>query len=205
MQAWRVEDGATPKSDVITLDVHFMNGPKSDQRKVERIASEWTDKALGERVRFRFGGPPARGACPRRSLCSVPRAARRRRLRRRRRVARRRDRGRAAAGAVVRRLHDRLGEHDRDRAGGAVGRLLARRAAGRPRPDARRPLPRRARAPPRCWRSCPFVAGPFLRVSRRGARPRSGRRVRRLAGRRARAGRRAGAAARHGRRRTRCA
>ncbi len=59
MQAWRVEDGATPKSDVITLDVHFMNGPKSDHRKVERIASEWTDKALGERVRFRFGRPRA--------------------------------------------------------------------------------------------------------------------------------------------------
>jgi hypothetical protein len=58
-QAWRVEDGATPKSDVITLDVHFMNGPKSDHRKVERIASEWTDKALGERVRFRFGRPRA--------------------------------------------------------------------------------------------------------------------------------------------------
>jgi serralysin len=59
MQAWRVEDGATPKGDVITLDVHFMNGPKSDQRQFERIASEWTDKGLGERVRFRFGRPRA--------------------------------------------------------------------------------------------------------------------------------------------------
>ena len=42
---------------------------------------------------------------------------------------RRRDRGRAADGAVLRRLHDRLGEHDRRGAGRALDRLLAGRPA----------------------------------------------------------------------------
>ena len=43
-------------------------------------------------------------------------------------------------------------------------RLLDRRSPGRPRPDVRRAVPPRPRAPRRCWRPCPFVAGPFLRV-----------------------------------------
>ena len=50
----------------------------------------------------------------------------------------RRDRRRAAPGAVLRRVDDRLGEHDRRRPRRAFGRLLVRRQAGRslPRPGA---------------------------------------------------------------------
>lgn len=58
-QAWSVESGATPKSDVITLDVHFMNGSRSQHRDVERIAAEWLDGSLAKRIRFRFGRPRA--------------------------------------------------------------------------------------------------------------------------------------------------
>ena len=66
------------------------------------------------------------------------------RLRGRNGLARRGDRGRAAARSLLRRLHDRLGEHDRHRARRALGRLLAGRAAGRPPPEhARRSA---------CWR-----------------------------------------------------
>ena len=56
-------------------------------------------------------------------------------------LARRGDRGRAAARPLLRRLHDRLGEHDRDRARRALGRLLARRAARGPASQHARPLP----------------------------------------------------------------
>ena len=92
----------------------------------------------------------------------TPRGPRRRG---RRRLAGRRDRRRAPARAVLRRLDDRLGEHDRHRARRAVGRLLDRRAPGRPRPAPCAAVPRRARrrgaarAPSRSSR------GPFLDVS----------------------------------------
>jgi hypothetical protein len=54
-QVWRPEHGATPKSDVVTLNVHFMNGPRSYHRDVERVANEWTSAGLEKRVQFRFG------------------------------------------------------------------------------------------------------------------------------------------------------
>ena len=71
-------------------------------------------------------------------------------------LAGRRDRRRAAARALLRRLDHRLGEHDRDRPRGAVDRLLARRAAGRPPPEHARAVPagpaRRGAARPRAVR-----------------------------------------------------
>ncbi len=75
------------------------------------------------------------------------------RLRRRRRQPRRRDRRGAPAGALLRRLDDRLGEHDRRRARRPVGRLLVRRALRRPPPAPARPLPAGARRRGRCSRS----------------------------------------------------
>ena len=86
-------------------------------------------------------------SCDERRACSLarPSTARPARVRGRGRVARRRDRGRAPDGAVLRRLDDRLGEHDRRRAGLAVGRLLARRPLRRPPPAPRGPLRPRAR------------------------------------------------------------
>ena len=77
---------------------------------------------------------------------------------------RRRDRRGAAARAVLRRLDDRVGEHDRDRARGAVDRLLVRRQARRPQPDARRPVPDRLLAG-LLLAVVPFVADPFLGVA----------------------------------------
>ena len=78
---------------------------------------------------------------------------------------RRRDRGGAADGAVLRRLDDRLGEHDRRRPGRALDRLLARRPA-------RRPLPGRCAASASWWCSrrvllalVPLVAQPFFDLS----------------------------------------
>ena len=68
---------------------------------------------------------------------------RRPRLLRRSRHARRRDLGRPADGAVLRRLDDRLGEHDRRRPRRALGRLLVRRQARRPLPVGARALSRR--------------------------------------------------------------
>ena len=81
---------------------------------------------------------------------------------------------------------------------GAVGRLLVRRAAGRPPPARCAALCALVlRRPRRCWRSCRSSRIRSCRsASRRSTR--LGRRVRRLAVRRARAGRRAGAAARRG-------
>ena len=86
----------------------------------------------------------------------------------------RRDRGGAAAGAVLRRVDDRLGEHDRRRPGRALGRVLVRRQARRPLPGAapcsaggarrrrpgrpdpvRRPAVLRGRRSPRSTRSRP--------------------------------------------------
>ncbi len=66
-------------------------------------------------------------------------------LRRRRRQPRRRDRRGATAGAVLRRLDDRLGEHDRRRPRRPLGRLLARRPLRRSPPAHARPLPARPR------------------------------------------------------------
>ena len=65
---------------------------------------------------------------------------------------RRRDRRRAVDGAVLRRLDDRLGEHDRGRPRRALDRLLARRPARRSLPEPAQPLPGGAGAPRCCWR-----------------------------------------------------
>ena len=141
-------------------------------------------------ARGRTGGPAIVGATV---AC---RGDARRRLRRRGSLAGRRDRRRAAARAVLRRLDDRLGEHDRDRARRA-SRSATGSAAGWP--TATRPARASAAScssPPALLALVPFVAGPFLHVVGRRARPRRGRRVRRLAARRARARRGAGAAAR---------
>ena len=106
--------------------------------------------------------------------------------------ARRRDRGRPADGAVLRRLDDRVGEHDRDRARRAVDRLLVRRPAGRPPPAPARPLHAGARglADPRPG---PDRRQPVPVAERRRVRLDLDRDVRRLAVRRARARRGPGA------------
>ncbi len=142
-------------------------------------------------------GPPLR-------LRSAPRAPTSRasagpcRLHGRLQHPRRRDRRGAAARAVLRRLHDRVGEHHRDRARGAVGGLLVRRQAGGPQPDTRRPVPdRRARGAPARGRAVRRRPVP----RRRGGRARLdlGRRVRRLAARRHRPDRDADPRLRRGR------
>ena len=123
-------------------------------------------------------------------------AARAPRLRRRQLDPGRRDRRRAPDGAVLRRLDDRVGEHDRGRARRAVDRLLVRRAHGRPpaRPAARCACS--CWSPPRCSALVPIVAQPFLSLSvERVRRPLARRRLR-LAARRARARRDPGADAR---------
>ena len=121
-----------------------------------------------------------------------PRAAR---VRGRHVDARRRDRGRAADGPVLRRLDDRVGEHDRDRARRAVRRLLVRRPPRRPPPAPARAVPARAR------RLAAARAGadrrpPVPDAERRRVRLGLDRHVRRLAVRRPRARGRAGADAR---------
>ena len=119
------------------------------------------------------------------------------RLRRRRSVARRGDRGCAPARAVLRRVHDRVGEHDRDRARVAVGGLLARRpvrgpASGQGRPLRAR-LDRRARGRGRALRR-----GSLPRRVREGARRPVRRRLHRIAAGRDRPDRSPGGAARGG-------
>ena len=120
------------------------------------------------------------------------------RVRGRRGQPRRGDRRRAPARALLRRLDDHLGEHDRVvLVALSVGYWLGGRLADR--------HPTRAgAAPDSCSRAAvllavvPFVAGPFLHAAVRALDHVDGRRVRRLAGRRARARRGAGAAARRG-------
>ena len=87
------------------------------------------------------------------------------RVRRRHVDARRRDRRGATAGAVLRRLDDRLGEHDRDRPRRAVDRLLVRRADGRPASERARAVPRWCSSRRCCWRSCRSSPTRSCRVS----------------------------------------
>ena len=101
-------------------------------------------------------------------------AARRRRLRRRLSQPRLGDRRRAPARAVLRRLHDHLGQHDRHRPRGAVGRLLDRRARRGPRRHARRACTGSCSSRRCCSRSCRSSRGPFL--GSRGRRAGLGRR-----------------------------
>ena len=77
----------------------------------------------------------------------------------------RRDRRGAADGPVLRRLDDRLGEHDRRGPGRALDRLLARRPARRPPPAPAEPVPggARRRAAARRWSRSP--PSPFFEVS----------------------------------------
>ncbi|CAA9520860.1 MAG: Spermidine synthase, partial [uncultured Solirubrobacteraceae bacterium] len=99
------------------------------------------------------------------------------RLRRRGVRARLGDRRRPAHGAVLRRLDDHLGQHDRHGPRGAVGRLRDRRAAGRPRrqpagPGEDRPRGRRApgRRAVRVGAVPAHVGGGAGRRERRGVR-----------------------------------
>ena len=87
------------------------------------------------RGRRRPGRAPARADPRRQRVSSEQPLPLRARLRGRDREPRRRDRRGAADGAVLRRLDDRLGEHDRGRPGRALDRLLARRPARRPPPE----------------------------------------------------------------------
>ena len=66
---------------------------------------------------------------------------------------------------VLRRLDRHLGQHDRRRAGRAVGRLLARRPLGRPQSDDAGAVPRRARWRPSLLALVPFVGRPLLDVA----------------------------------------
>jgi hypothetical protein len=54
-QLWRKEDGATPNTGLITLNVCFLNGSAADHDLVKRIAPQWTHGRLGRRVAFKFG------------------------------------------------------------------------------------------------------------------------------------------------------
>ena len=145
-------------------------------------------------TRRRTGAPSRRADYPRRSGGPPPRRARRRRGRRR--VPGRRDRRRAPAGAMVRGVDDRLGQHDRHRARRAVapGYWLGGRLADRDPTFAG--LCRLVLVAAALMAAVPFVAGPFLRVSVEALDRVAGRRVRRLAAGRARADRGARARAR---------
>ena len=83
------------------------------------------------------------------------------RLRRRHRLCWGRDRRRPDARAVLRRLHPHLGQHDRHRARGALGGLLVRRQARRPRPVTAR-LYHIVLFAAVLLAAIPFVADPFL-------------------------------------------
>ena len=99
------------------------------------------------------------------------------RLRRRDRQPRGRDRRGAADGTVLRRLDDRLGEHDRRRPGRALGRLLARRPVRRSPPGHPR-ASASSSSPPRCCSpSSRSSRGRSSTLSRRRPRPDRGRRL----------------------------
>lgn len=54
-QLWRQEDGATPHTGLITLNVCFLNGTRADHDLVRQIAPQWTHGRLGRRIAFKFG------------------------------------------------------------------------------------------------------------------------------------------------------
>lgn len=54
---WRVTDGLTPGTGLITLGVCFLNGSSSQQAVVERGARRWLSGDLGKKLDFRFGVP----------------------------------------------------------------------------------------------------------------------------------------------------
>jgi hypothetical protein len=54
-ERWLPEDGSTPQTGVITLNVHFMAGTAEQQYDVWQIASEWLRGGLEKKVRFVFG------------------------------------------------------------------------------------------------------------------------------------------------------
>ncbi len=56
-QLWRNQDGATPNSGKITLDICFLDGTETDRERVRRIAPEWTRGRLRRRIAFRFDAP----------------------------------------------------------------------------------------------------------------------------------------------------
>ena len=119
------------------------------------------------------------------------------RLRGRHRQPRRRDRRGAADGPLLRRLDDRLGEHDRGRPGRALDRLLARRQARRSLPAPARALPAGRWRRRRCWRWSRSRRGPSSTSRSTPLDEISAGRLRRLAGRGAVPDRRPGGPARH--------
>jgi hypothetical protein len=60
---WRRGDGLTPNSGVITLGIHFLDGPEASRATVRRAASAWLAGDLGKRMAFRFDVP--------RQLCQI--------------------------------------------------------------------------------------------------------------------------------------
>lgn len=52
---WGFDQGATPGTGKITLDVYFMDGGYNGERELVKAAAEtWRQAALGDRVEFRF-------------------------------------------------------------------------------------------------------------------------------------------------------
>jgi serralysin len=51
---WTERDGATPDSGVITLNICLLNGTGAERRLVRRVAPEWTEGTLGNRIKLRF-------------------------------------------------------------------------------------------------------------------------------------------------------
>jgi astacin (peptidase family M12A) len=54
---WRRTDGLTPKSGVITLGVHFLDGSEDNKAVVRQAALSWLQGELGARLAFRFDVP----------------------------------------------------------------------------------------------------------------------------------------------------
>ena len=54
---WKISDGATPGTGLITLNVHFVNGTSAEHEAVANLAAGWTKGRLGRRIAFRFGRP----------------------------------------------------------------------------------------------------------------------------------------------------
>ncbi len=130
------------------LDLADLHGVELDPARAARAVNAGQGAALRERILGR-----AEHAAPRQRDERQPLPVRAG-LRGRHRQPRRRDRRGAADGAVLRRLHDRLGEHDRRGAGRALDRLLAGRPARRPAPERCGACAWWCSAPRCCWR-CP--------------------------------------------------
>lgn len=54
---WRRGDGLTPNTGLITLGIHFLDGPEASRATVRRAASAWLAGDLSRRMAFRFDVP----------------------------------------------------------------------------------------------------------------------------------------------------